>query len=788
MADKNLPIKFFQKRQKDAFDNEAAGGGDLPAWASQEIAVQKSAYVKQVLSGISDTLDRKRKTNNYTPSVIKVKMNQDALAKSYRKDIGNLFNINELNIIGVNGVDELLIKVNDEQVLQAIIKNLDRANIAFPSNSTVVGISAISDIEAFVPEIILEKGKETEVFKIKLFNYGNMDLNGIVLRTFEKFCHDNKLECKRTSYSAELNIYSVNGITADTLEELKNFDGVQMISEMPVYNLDMEEISEDHEIVVKLPKKDVEYPIVGVLDTGIAKIPHLAPWLHTDSLTYYVEEDTNKGHGTFVAGVMIYGDELEGKDYTGFDGCKLFEAIVMPDLKKQKLYEYELIEQIRDSISRNNHIKIWNLSLGTDVDADLNEFSDFAKALDEIQDEHDVLICKSAGNCDNFQINAPKRRISKSADTVRALVVGSITHDKNATDHAEKFNPSPFSRIGPGPAHLIKPDLAHMGGNAGTDVRNQIVKNPVKSFAVDGRIARQVGTSFSTPRISAIAAGLNSILNEKFNAILIKALMIHSAKYPVEMKMGIADKLNSVGFGMPSSIGDILFNEPNEITLILQDTIEKGNYVDILDFPFPKSMIDDEGYFYGEITVTLVTSPILEVSQGAEYCQSNIDIFLGTYDQKVEKDTTLPRIKNPIGAEGRQNLLSTAVYSKRAGKNMDIPFASERMLISYSDKYQPVKKWCVNLDEFTESNKDKFLKAPKNWYLKVKGLFREFTESKAEAQKVTPSMDFCLVITIKDTKKKGNIYNEVTQLLDNYSFVHSNVKVREEVRLRLNNG
>lgn len=788
MADKNLPIKFFQKRQKDAFDNEAAGGGDLPAWASQEIAVQKSAYVKQVLSGISATLDRKRKTNNYTPSVIKVKMNQDALAKSYRKDIGYLFNINELNIIGVNGVDELLIKVNDEQVLQAIIKNLDRANIAFPSNSTVVGISAISDIEAFVPEIILEKGKEAEVFKIKLFNYGNMELNGIVLRTFEKFCHDNGLECKRTSYSAELNIYSVNGVTADTLDELKNFDGVQMISEMPVYNLDMEEISEDHEIVVKLPKKDVEYPIVGILDTGIANIPHLAPWIHTDRLTYYVEEDTNKGHGTFVAGVMIYGDELEGKDYTGFDGCKLFEAIVMPDLKKQKLYEYELIEQIRDSISRNNHIKIWNLSLGTDVDADLNEFSDFAKALDEIQDEHDVLICKSAGNCDNFQINAPKRRISRSADTVRALVVGSITHDKNATDHAEKFNPSPFSRIGPGPAHLIKPDLVHMGGNAGTDVRNQIVKNPVKSFAVDGKIARQVGTSFSTPRISAIAAGLNSILNEKFNAILIKALMIHSARYPIEMKMGIADKLNSVGFGMPSSIGDILFNELNEITLILQDTIEKGNYVDILDFPFPKSMIDDEGYFYGEITVTLVTSPILEVSQGAEYCQSNIDVFLGTYDQKVEKDTTLPRVKNPIGAEGRQNLLSTAVYSKRAGKNMDIPFASERMLISYSDKYQPVKKWCVNLDEFTESNKDKFLKAPKNWYLKVKGLFREFTESKAEAQKVTPSMDFCLVITIKDTKKKGNIYNEVTQLLDNYSFVHSNVKVREEVRLRLNNG
>ena len=65
-------------------------------------------------------------------------------------------------------------------------------------------------------------------------------------------------------------------------------------------------------------------------------------------------------------------------------------------------------------------------------------------------------------------------------------------------------------------------------------------------------------------------------------------------------------------------------------------------------------------------------------------------------------------------------------------------------------------------------------------------LYRNFTEEKGEMEDRTPSQDFCLVITIKDTKKKGNIYNEVTQLLDNFSFIHSNVKVKEEVRIRLN--
>jgi hypothetical protein len=68
--------------------------------------------------------------------------------------------------------------------------------------------------------------------------------------------------------------------------------------------------------------------------------------MHSENINYYHETDTNKSHGTFVAGVLVYGDELEGEDYTGFQGCKLLEAIVMPDMKKQKVTEDELIDQI----------------------------------------------------------------------------------------------------------------------------------------------------------------------------------------------------------------------------------------------------------------------------------------------------------------------------------------------------------------------------------------------------------------------------------------------------------
>lgn len=782
---KNLPIKFFQKRQKDELDTEGGSSNKPPKWVNPETVCEKSIHFRQVLNEVAESLSRKVRRNNYVPSVVKLKMNSDALAKTYRREVANLFNVGKLNTIGVSGEDEVLVKIDNKDDLRRISDKIAYAEMSHPTPSVIIGISAIINIEEFKPQVNVTPTAGT-ILKVKLFNYYDNSLNSVLIKEFEKYCKEHKLNYKSVPYSGELNIYRIDGITIDAFNEIKEFDGIQLISEMPTYDITMDSVSEKNNIPVKYPKAGIEYPVVGILDTGIADIDHLKPWLCDESITYYSKEDVNKSHGTFVAGVLLYGDELEGENYTGFDGCRLLEAIVMPDTSKQSITEDELIFQIWDAVSRNPDVKVWNLSLGTNREADLYEFSDFAKALDEIQEQNNVLICKSAGNCTNCRLNAPVERIAKSADTVRGLVVGSLAHDKNNTDIAEKNNPSPFSRIGRGPSHLIKPDVVHFGGNVGLDSFNNITTNPVKSFSVSGQVVGNVGTSFSTPRIAAITSGLDAMLNESFNPNLLKALIIHSAKYPEEMKMQIADKIKYTGFGLPSNVKDILFNEPNEITLILQDTLERGHFIDILDFPFPQSMVDDEGYFYGEVTVTLVTSPILEVSQGAEYCQSNIDVMLGTYDEKIERDTTKRTVKNPIGADGRQNVLAMANYSKKASKDITSPFATERMLVAYGDKFQPVKKWSVNFDEFTPANKEKFLKAPKNWYLKMEGLYRHFTEEKCEMEDRTPSQDFCLVITIKDTKKKGNIYNEVTQLLDNFSFIHSNVKVKEEVRIRLN--
>lgn len=782
-AERNLPIKFFQKRQKDESGTEGAGGGALPRWINKDNVSGKSIYFRQVLNSVEMSMNEKARQNNYIPTVMRLKVNEDALAKRFRKEIASIFNVDKkMNLISV--IDsELLLKIDNSLDLKKMVANLAKADQSFLSDSIIMGIDAIENMEIYSPFVDVDFSNDSKI-KVKLFNYGDNELNRILIKSFEAFCIDHNVEAKSTFYSADLNIYSISGVTEDALARLQEFDGIQLITDMPSYDVTFDEISGDESVEIKTPIEGKEYPVVGILDSGIADIPHLKPWLETENITYFVDDVINKSHGTFVAGVLLYGDQLQGKSYTGLDGCKIFEAVVIADKNKQKISEDELIENIRDAVSRNNHIKIWNLSLGTGIEADLYEFSDFGKALDEIQDHNEVLICKSAGNCERFKIKAPKQRIANSADTVRGLVIGSISHERSSD--VDVHNPSPFSRKGPGPSYTVKPDLTHIGGNVGLDIRNRPVYNNVKSFSTGGAVIENVGTSFSTPRITAIAAGLNFKLAEEFNPTLLKALIIHSAKYPEEMKMEIAEKLNHAGFGLPANIDDILYNEPNEITLILQDTLEKGSFIDILDFPFPQSMIDENGYFYGEVTVTMVTSPILEVSQGSEYCQSNIDVMFGSYDNKVARDVTQKGIKNPIGADNRQNLLAPSLYSKKVDKNATDTFSKERMLLSYGSKFQPVKKWSVNFDEFTPANKEHYLKAPKNWYLKLEGLYRHYTEAKAESQNFTPSQEFCCIITIKDTKKRGNIYNEVTQLLNNFSFIHGNVKIRQEVEVRVN--
>lgn len=782
MAKKNLPIKLFQKRQK-IDDRRVEGGGNdsIPKWelSGQLLAERAESFIEPI-NELIEVFQKRNTSRSFIPATLKIDIDDNAIAKSHRKDIQKIFNgkVTKNNIIGFLDSNSAIVKVDSiEEGLQ--IKN----NIAnFLKNPR--GISAIESIEVFKPFIV--DIEENQTVKISLIDFLNYEINNAIKIAFIKYCNEFGIEVKEVNYSPGLIIFKIKNASPAVLDSISDFEALESITFMPKYQVETDSIESENTVEIKTPTEGLEYPIVGVLDTGVSKNPYLEPWLLNDKFSSYPDELIDPMHGSCVSSIILYGDQLQGENWTGNSGCKIFDATVFPDQKQESIDEDELVENIREAIKENNHIKIWNLSLGTAAESDINDFSDFGKALDDIQLANDVIICKSTGNCRNFEKGHPKSRVARSGDSVRSLVVGSVAHSKSTHDIADINHPSPFTRIGPGPANSIKPDIVSFGGNAGMKDGRRI-ENGVNAIAHNGNSVKIIGTSFATPRVTSLLSELNFKINETFNPTLLKALAIHSAKYPTGISLPISERVNQMGFGIPDSADEIIYNDPHEITLILQENIARGEFIEILEFPFPESLIDDDGFFYGEIKVTLVGQPVLREKQGAEYCQSNLELMFGTYENIKERDTTKSNILNEIGPDDTKNVLLDSNYKSAHIKDTESEYARERVLLNYGKKYQPVKKYSVNLSEMKDARQRDSLAGNRKWYTKIKGTYRDFAETLAIQDGEELNQDFTLIVTIRDTKAQKQVYNEVSRLLAERNFLHSNIKLREEVQIRTEN-
>ena len=150
----------------------------------------------------------------------------------------------------------------------------------------------------------------------------------------------------------------------------------------------------------------------------------------------------------------------------------------------------------------------------------------------------------------------------------------------------------------------------------------------------------------------------------------------------------------------------------------------------------------------------MAVNPILNVSQGCEYCQSQVDVLLETYDhvERVHLDEgTIMRNEIRMSKDAK-NVLNASLYSTKAFKN---EFAEERMLIEQGDKYQPIKKYSVDLSKMTNANKEKALKGDRKWALKLNGLYRDAAEQALERDGEDLSQDIIVVVTIKDPRQRG---------------------------------
>lgn len=278
------------------------------------------------------------------------------------------------------------------------------------------------------------------------------------------------------------------------------------------------------------------------------------------------------GHGTRVAGAVIYGEEVAKAGtpklpYWIQNARVLDENNRMPD-------EVFPAEAMRTTVERYHFgprtTRIFNHSINAYGYCRLRYMSSWAAEIDALSNEHDVLVIQSAGNIrpagpmpypgvkDHLDagrtypeyLYEPAARVANPGQSLQALTVGSIAYDAFETGDWRSFAtgpdlPSAFSRSGPGIWNVIKPEVVEYGGdfirtnNQPVDVQGgggipaacpELVRSTM--FPPGPATDRDAtGTSFATPKVARIAARLQRLLPAE-PTLLYRALLVQSAQWP----------------------------------------------------------------------------------------------------------------------------------------------------------------------------------------------------------------------------------------------------------------
>ena len=86
----------------------------------------------------------------------------------------------------------------------------------------------------------------------------------------------------------------------------------------------------------------------------------------------------------------------------------------------------------------------------------------------------------------------------------------------------------------------------------------------------------------------------------------------------------------------------------------------------------------------------------------------------------------------------------------------------------------------------TETNKYSALTANRKWALKLNAVFREETENSMEHDDL--QFDAYLVMTIKDLKKRGIVYNQTMNQLNERNFIHQSIELRQNIEIESGSG
>lgn len=702
---------------------------------------------------------------------VRVRLLPQAFAKSHRPK--NLFSDRTCPVIGGGRLGELFLKatVGGLEALEEMVRS-STADLLIKEISSVENIEPITAEfrrNGLAPDELLRRSpRRGDAFatQVQLFDFGPGRGQNALVNDFLTACEANRIPVTRGGYSESSYRFEADCRDVRAVEAISNIIGVRSVRQMPTVRGVRPQALNQGPLPDGLPvpnAHDGELPVVVVVDSGITDAEPLRRWI-VGRDQQVAPAYRNTEHGTFVAGLVVWGKQLNPA-LQGIDTspCGVFDLQLLPNDNPahgdtDELHEPEFLQILESALQQyGDRYKVWNLSLSTDRVCSLTEFSSLAVELDNLQERYGVSFVVSAGNYDTVPLLSYPReqeelergRITSPADSVLSITVGSISHRAYA-EGPQEGEPSCFSRHGAGPNYVIKPDVVHFGGTCRRDASEV---HGVRSV-IAGGCGESLGTSYATPLVSRIMAGIYHQVVPSPSAVLARALLTHHARDARTQGRVHDDEVDFMGFGLPSGPPYCLECEAHTSTLVFEDVLRPGYFQEWDDFPYPPSLRRD-GRYFGDIWMTIAFCPSRNPRWGTEYCETHIDAHFGVYRRQRERKTRRLKqvFKGLVPPEHRN-----------PGRLF------ESFQVEYLRKWSPVRTYFGSLGEKGERGD--------RWRLKVQLLSRHGIDEEA-----LTSQPFALIVTIADPSRRNPIYDEMARLIHN-RYRSQNLTLRPTVRVQ----
>lgn len=448
-------------------------------------------------------------------------------------------------------------------------------------------LTEVEDLVVAAPDQLLEKESIVTVYnvgieaKVLLQKYGVRITDDRILNPTTVMLHDAEIQKLQQSapYLIAMSVNNMRDMAPRDAEE------------------DDQEEWQDPELI---PPPNGE-PVIGVIDTAFdEERAYFKKWVeYHDMIPQGVTvRPEDKKHGTSISSIIVDGPkgnpDLE-------DHCGHFRVRHFGVLAGKRINSFEFMKKVKEIVSTNQDIKVWNISVGAEAEINKNFISPEGALLDYLQREYDIIFVVAGTNVPK-ESSAQNMRIGAPADSLNSIVV-------NAVNRGDQ--PASYTRVGPVLSFFVKPDVSYYGGEPAREER--IVVNDGGLFA-----AGAYGTSVAAPWIARKLAYLIQIM--RLPREVAKALILDSAR-----GWNLPSDVKRMGYGIvPKSIKDVVGCSNREIRFFVYGTtLAYETYTTSLPVP-----ATSKGHPF-LARATMVYFPWCERNHGVDYTNTEMTLKFG---------------------------------------------------------------------------------------------------------------------------------------------------------------